>query len=485
MKNFKLPVLYIVLGVIALALCGGIFYAAQSLVATWCVTSLPGAPVKSCGEEPAAFTPDNSSDQKPAEGTPAAAATPTQAAPQVELPPAWDGASRVTILLLGLDTEVKTDDQGQISPDRVGPARSDTMILLTIDPQTKTAGMLSIPRDLWVNIPGFGYARINTAYYNGEAYKLPGGGPALAMRTVEQVIGVPVQYYAQIEFWAFTRLIDDIDKITVYVEKKITLDPVGPGADEIVMPRGWRKLGGVEALAYVRNRHTQDGDVDRSRRQQQVIMAFRDKVLDPANLPQMVSAAPKIYGDIQAGVHTNLSFDDAMRLGMLMKDIPMESIQRGVINNSMVTFGNVTVKGQNQQILKPIPDKIRELRDSIFATGGALSPLAKGADALDLAKQEGATVSVLNGSYTAGIAGKTADYLKSLGINVVNTGNADQFPAATKVIDHRGRPYALKYFQELFRLNAGVQIVSKYDPTAAVDIEIILADDWAASNPMP
>jgi anionic cell wall polymer biosynthesis LytR-Cps2A-Psr (LCP) family protein len=59
------------------------------------------------------------------------------------------------------------------------------MILLTIDPLSKTAGMLSIPRDMWVNIPGFGYGRINTAYNLGAAYKLPGGGPALAMKTVE------------------------------------------------------------------------------------------------------------------------------------------------------------------------------------------------------------------------------------------------------------------------------------------------------------
>ena len=74
------------------------------------------------------------------------------------------------------------------------------MILLTIDPLTKTAGMLSIPRDMWVNIPGFGYSRINTAYSLGEGSKLPGGGPELARKTVEQFIGVPIQYYAQIDF---------------------------------------------------------------------------------------------------------------------------------------------------------------------------------------------------------------------------------------------------------------------------------------------
>ncbi len=72
------------------------------------------------------------------------------------------------------------------------------------------AGMLSIPRDLWVEIPGFGFNRINTAYTYGESNRLPGGGPGLAVKTVESVIGVPIQYYAVIDFSAFERMIDEI-----------------------------------------------------------------------------------------------------------------------------------------------------------------------------------------------------------------------------------------------------------------------------------
>lgn len=81
----------------------------------------------------------------------------------------WDGAGRVTLLLLGVDYR---DWEAQTEA-----SRSDTMILLTLDPQTKTAGILSIPRDLWVSIPGFQHGKINTAYYLGDAYQLPGGGP--------------------------------------------------------------------------------------------------------------------------------------------------------------------------------------------------------------------------------------------------------------------------------------------------------------------
>ncbi len=113
-------------------------------------------------------------------------------------------------------------------PDEGAP-RSDTMIVLTIDPLTKTAGMLSIPRDMWVNIPGFGYSRINTAYSSGEGHKLPGGGPELARKTVEQFLGVPIQYYAQIDFNTFVEFIDLIGGIEVYNDENLRLDPVGAG----------------------------------------------------------------------------------------------------------------------------------------------------------------------------------------------------------------------------------------------------------------
>jgi polyisoprenyl-teichoic acid--peptidoglycan teichoic acid transferase len=479
--NFKPTTRQIVLGVISLVLFFGSLVAVSSLIANWCVTPLPGVAVNGCDGIAANPDPAQTGDDGAVPDLP----TPESAPPEVELPPVWDGASRVNLLVMGLDSDTNLVPGGSTNPDRTGAPRSDTMIVLTVDPQTGTAGMVSIPRDLWVNIPGFGYSRINTAYQNGEANKLPGGGPALAMKTVEQVLGVPIQYYAQVEFWAFSKFIDDIGKIEVDVPKKIFIDPVGPGADDFMLSAGKHWLNGSRALAYVRNRHTADGDVDRSRRQQDVIFAIRSRVLDPKNFPFLVTNANYLYNDIQAGVHTNLTFEEMMRLGVLVKDIPPEKIKRGLIDNSMVTFGNVTLGGQNAQILKPIPDKIRELRDEIFATGGAISPLASGADALDLAKQEGATVGVLNATFTQGLAERTADYLRGLGINVVSTGSASEITGTTRVVDHRGRPYMLKYCQELFRLNSGSQIVSKYDPAAQADIEIVLGDDWAFNNPMP
>ena len=154
---------FAVVGVI-LAIVGGKFV--FDLVKGWSLTSLPGAPVTS-NDTPSANSSITPGTSLQTSNAPAAAS--------------WDGKSRINILLLGLDyTEKRAATEG-------GPSMSDTMILVTMDPMTKTLGALSIRRDLWVNIPGFEYGRINTAYQLGEAYQVPGGGPALASQTVEEL----------------------------------------------------------------------------------------------------------------------------------------------------------------------------------------------------------------------------------------------------------------------------------------------------------
>ena len=156
-------------------------------------------------------------------------------------PPAWDGTKRVTMLVMGIDFrdwESGTDY-----------SRTDTMMLLTIDPVAKTAGALSIPRDLWAAIPGFNPAKINTAHYYGDLYDYPGGGPALAVKTVENVIGVPIDYYARIDFSAFVDFIDLIDGITVDVTEPIELEIIGQAYDVKLEP-GRVTLPGKLALAY-------------------------------------------------------------------------------------------------------------------------------------------------------------------------------------------------------------------------------------------
>jgi LCP family protein required for cell wall assembly len=409
-----------------------------------------------------------------AQGTPIPGAPPVDAKPDtsVELTP-WDGAGRVTILMLGLDYRDWAAQEDA--------SRSDTMILLTLDPLTKTAGMLSIPRDLWVAIPGFKHGKINTAYYLGDAYDLPGGGPALAVKTVEQFLGVPVNYYAQVDFGAFVRFIDEIGGVEIDVPAPITIDLLGTGPKtKKKLQAGRQVLPGEWALAYARARYTEGGDFDRAARQQQVIMAIRDRLISPEALPTLISKAPTLYNELASGIRTNLTLDEVIRLALLAQTVPGESIQRGVIDKDNVFFGN---SPDGLSILIPIPDDIHLLRDRIFAASGALGPAVTGS-AQQQMQTEAAKVALLNGSGAADLANRTADYLKGLGVNVVQVGDAGQSYPNTTIVDHTGNPYVLKYLVELLKINS-FRIQSEFNLSSPVDVEVILGNDWMNNNSLP
>jgi LCP family protein required for cell wall assembly len=439
------------------------FIAMRDFVTSWELTSLPGIALSPTQPTP---TPDES-------GVIADVQTPLQA-PSGPEPETWDGASRVSVLVMGLD--YRDWSAGEGAP------RTDTMILLTIDPLARTAGMLSIPRDLWVNIPGgFDYSRINTAYSLGESYKYPdGGGPGLAMATVEELLGVPIDYYAQIDFGAFVRFIDEIEGIKVDVKEKMKVDPLGDDNVKTLRP-GVQTLNGELALAYARTRKTEGGDFDRAQRQQDVIFAIRDRILSADILPTLISKAPVLYQELSAGVNTNLTLEQAIKLAWLAQQVPEENIKRGVIGPPDQVL--LVKSPEGDDVLKPIADKIRGLRDSIFFESGPASPVVNMPPA-EVIAAENAKLRVLNGTATGGLAALSSDFLKSQGYNVVETGNADQLYTLTNLIDYTGNPYTLKYLAELMNVSSN-QIYSRYDPASPVDVVVILGNDWAANNPMP
>jgi len=453
-----------------------LFIFLSGFVTCWRLTALPGIPPASC----TSVTGGTGTTTNP-EGTPIAGATATGiiSAPAIELPPPWDGASRVTILIIGLD--YRDWETGQSAP------RSDTMILLTIDPVSKTAGMLSIPRDMWVNIPGFGYFKINNAYADAEASHLPGGGPELAKKTVENFLGIPIQYTAQVDFQTFEKMIDTIGGIDVNISTKIIVDPLGQHNTTTLKP-GINHLTGALALGYARARDVSQGvlmgDVDRAAHQQQVILAIRDKVLAPGNFLSLMSEAPALYNELSGGINTNLSLNDALRLAVLAKDIPLENIQTGVIDYTMMQDGTFNYNGQILDILRPYPDKIRELVDKIFGSG-TMQPMATG-DLNQKMQDEVARVVVINGTGIAGMAQTTSDYFKSQGMNVIAKGNVSDypdkyyspFPNRTIIIVHAGKPYAMQYLMSLLKFTTVSQIVMDFNPSAPEDIVIALGHDW-------
>jgi polyisoprenyl-teichoic acid--peptidoglycan teichoic acid transferase len=385
----------------------------------------------------------------------------------------WDGASRVNILVMGLD--YRDWEAGG------GPPRTDTMILLTVDPLTKTAGMLNIPRDLWVNIPNVGYERINTAYRMGEVLRLPDGGPGLAILTVEQFLGVPIHFYAQIDFFAFEKFIDEIGGIEVEVPEEITVDPLGP-KNKVTLQPGRQQLDGPVSLAYARARNTENADFDRAERQQQVILATRHKILSLNMLPTLISKSPILYQDLSEGINTNMSLDQVISLAWLVPQIQLDEIKKGVIGPpEHVRFA--TSPDGTQDVLRPVPNKIRLLRDEIF-TSDVHSPSLTGMSEEELLQVEKASLSVLNGTGRAGLAGATAEFLQEKGANVIVTGDAGQFYHYTTVIDYTGNPYTVRYLSNLMHIQRN-QIRVEYNPASEMDVLIFLGADWAGNNPLP
>jgi len=481
--KFRRPsITQIIVIVVGILLAVGGYFFTRGLVTCWTITPLAGKPPSSCGTVAEAQNGPNLTNN---EGTPVPHVEdlpPPVTIPDSDLPPAWDGASRINILIIGLDYRDWLAGEGA--------PRSDTMIVLTVDPLTKTAGILSIPRDLWVNIPGFGYSRINTAYSSGEGAKLPGGGPELARKTVEQLLGVPIQYYAQVNFYTFVEFIDMIGGIEVYNDENLRLDPLGQGKDKIRLTCcGMRPLDGERALAYARCRHAEqgckDGDVGRAKRQQKVILGIRNKVLSPENFPVLIGQAQQFYEKLSAGVRPNMPFDVAVRLGVLAKDIPVESIQPGVIDYTMVALADTQLGGENASVVKPLPDKIRELRDQIFTQGGAVSPLAAQNDLTAMMREDGARVRVLNGSVVGGLESTTGNFLMAQGVQVTEAGPADGGYNSTVIVLYSPKLYTLKYFQSLFGITESARIWISPNPSSTVDVEIRLGNDWANNNPMP
>ena len=237
-------------------------------------------------------------------------------------------SNRVTVLLMGIDRR----------PGEAFISRTDTMMLLSVNPDDNTASVLSIPRDLYVEIPGYGRNRINTAFVYGANNGGPAGGAQLAMQTVELNLGVHVDHYLLVDFGAFIKAIDTIGGISVYVPREL-YDPEFPdmnyGYDPLYVPAGTQQFDGTLALKYARTRHV-DNDFGRAQRQQQVVMAVRKKVLS-LGVNDFLTRLPVLYQQMQEGIRTDLSLADMVTLISASSSIPDENIRSAVIDYTYVT----------------------------------------------------------------------------------------------------------------------------------------------------
>lgn len=371
----------------------------------------------------------------------------------------WDQKEPINILLIGLDE--RTGDQD---------SRADTQIIVHIDPVAKTAAMVSIPRDLWVDIPGYGPDRINSAYQKGETNKakVPGGGPLLAMATVQDNFGVNIQYYAQVNFRGFEQIVDTVGGVNIDVPKPL-VDNDFPfldyGSTRIYIPGGLQHMDGRTALEYARSRHA-DSDIGRNSRQQQVLLALKQKGISF----DLLGHAGELSQQLSKAIHTDLPLEQVLSLAQLARGIDSSAIKSVAIDASMI---NETILPDGADVLVPRWEIIRPKIAELFAD--------------PLIGQEAARLSVLNGTTTNGAGRKVRDALAVKGLYIANLDVApDQGSHPTTTItDYTGgaKPHTIETLTTSLGIPASSvkQAPPKDAPTASdgspVDILLIVGDD--------
>jgi LCP family protein required for cell wall assembly len=276
--------------------------------------------------------------------------------PKEEVVQVSDGGQRQNLLVLGVDRR----------GSETGPARTDTILVVTLDSAEHSAGTLSIPRDLWVSIPGKGEGRINTAYFWGEQEEYPGGGPGLAVAAVENLLGTSMDNYVCVDFQAFVGMVDLLGGLDICVPEPIS-DPTYPdgsfGYDPLYIEAGCQHFDGALALKYARTRHSERGDFDRASRQQQALEAVLEKLGQQALGPELILRAPTMWGLFRKSVETDLSVLKAVQLVNELRQVEPDRIVGEVVDETCTEFW--TEPG-GQEVLVPVPGCITAMQDRLL-----------------------------------------------------------------------------------------------------------------------
>ena len=238
------------------------------------------------------------------------------------------GDDRINALLLGTDRRAGTG----------WGYRTDAILVVTVDPTAKTAGILSIPRDLQVTIPDIGEDRINTVNVYGYLQHYPGEGPALLKQTIEDSFGISIDYYIMVDYDGFKQIVDalgglDVDvPITLHDTEYPDPKPDDPHAYKTVQfEPGWQHMDGERALEYVRSRMS-TSDADRSRRQQQILLAIYEKALNTHLIPEL----PVLAAILMDAVNTDITLEEMVEMGRLAPHIDTVHLKQVIIEDPLV-----------------------------------------------------------------------------------------------------------------------------------------------------
>jgi LCP family protein required for cell wall assembly len=387
-----------------------------------------------------------------------------------------EGAGRVNILLLG---------RGGGTHD--APDLTDTLILASVDPVNHTTALFSIPRDLWVDVPNQGVSKINAVWETG-VYKYLGkrqsnttnstaiqAGFDSIDQTVENVMGVSINYNMMFDFSAFKQAVDTVDGVTVNVPSDL-IDPTMAwenGNNSVLAKAGTQVFDGKHALIYARSRET-SSDFARGQRQRQLLLAIKNKVdtIGTLSNPLKISGLINAFG---SNVSTDLSLSNASRLYSIMKKVTDGHItSAGLADapNSYVTTGNMN----GQSIVLP--------KAGLF-NYGAIQTFVRTQLKDPYILKENARILVLNGTTQAGLATTKAAELKSYGYNIMGTDNAPTTSyGASYLVDlsHGKKKYTSHYLEQRFNLNATKTLPDPAIQATGADFVIILGSDEQTPN---
>ncbi|MBI2552001.1 LCP family protein [Candidatus Uhrbacteria bacterium] len=373
-----------------------------------------------------------------------------------------EDADRVNILLLGM---------GGVGHE--GATLTDTIVVASIRPSDTQVGLLSIPRDLQIKIPGYGYGRINTvnAYTERDS---PGTGAAQTARIISEILDQPIHYYIRVDFAAFKKIIDTGGGIEVNVEQSF-YDPFYPddnfGYAPVSFEKGVQTMNGERALQFVRSRHGTGGegnDFARARRQQKILLALKDRLLsfDVLLRPKRIKA---IIESLKDHIQTNIALWEGLRFANLLKNIDPAKIKSQVLdsspegllrernyNGAFVLEPKDQTWGEVRSLAAQIFEENPPAKSSIYSpptpplpplpptpslspprAGGeheTISPPLGGGARGGLVITDTPTVEIQNGTYITGLAARTAEKLEGLGFNPVGLGNSATRDVATTVI---------------------------------------------------
>jgi LCP family protein required for cell wall assembly len=366
----------------------------------------------------------------------------------------------MNVLILGLD---RRPNEGNIY------TRTDTMIVATIDPVSKTAGMLGIPRDMYVKIPNedgsYFEERINTALEYGELYKYPGGGPKLAEDTIERNLGIHIDHYVIIDFQGFKEIIDDLGGVDVDVPDAL-YDPTYSDTEllgdyfPLDFSPGMQHMDGRTALGYARSRNT-TSDLDRIQRQQRVIFAVMDKMLSLDVLPNALD----LWDKYKHTVDTDISDVKVPSYASLAMNIPPDRI-------SALSLGPCTVGAmvKNMSVQLPSEEGCKTIVDALFLDQQLMA--------------ENATVEVRDGT-GEDLTDATVKLLINLGFpeaSVIASSAPDEgLVTETEIVDYSGKSISSGKIAEWLGVPAtAVRPATPADAdlrTTGADIVVVLGSD--------